>query len=69
MVLDIHEIQIAKKLGREPREIVDESVAKVIGECEKNENGRYSKEAMNKWVVHFMDHSKECKEHEYEFLS
>jgi hypothetical protein len=56
-------------LGRPPREIVDENVAKVVEECEKNKDGRYTKEAMNKWVVKFMDHSKDCKDHEYEFLN
>ena len=36
MVLDFHEKNMAKKLGRDPRPIPEENIKKVFTECAKN---------------------------------
>ena len=54
MVLDYHEKNLAKKLGREPQEIDMVQVEGIFDECQKNENGRIGKDAMSAWVKDFM---------------
>ena len=67
MVLDFHEKNLAKKLGREPREINYDECQAVYDECEKNENGRITKEEMSKWVKAYMKKHKDC-EHEHKLV-
>lgn len=55
MSLDIYEKTMAKELDRKPREI-DENVAdKAPMQCVKDKDGKFTKEAMNAWLVHYVE--------------
>ena len=55
MCLDIYEKTMAKELDRKAREI-DENVAdKAPKQCAKNKDGKFTKEAMNSWLVHYIE--------------
>lgn len=46
---------MAKELERKVREI-DENVAdKAPKQCAKDKNGKFTKEAMNAWLVHYVE--------------
>ena len=46
MVLDIHERTVAEQEGRKPNTISPEEVKKAIIDCDKNRDGKISKEEM-----------------------
>ena len=54
MVLDIHERHLAKQLNREPREIPENEVLKAVDECDKNNDGKITRDEMKEWVVKYM---------------
>jgi len=60
MVIDYHEKNLAKKLGREAKDIDMSLVEGVFDECEKNEAGRINKESMSAWVKSYMSKHNDC---------
>jgi hypothetical protein len=55
MCLDIYEKTMAKELDRAFKEI-DENVAdKAPTQCAKDNDGKFTKETMNAWLVHYVE--------------
>lgn len=45
----------AKLLSRKPEPITDDFVKKGISDCDKNRDGKISREEMQKWLLEFND--------------
>ena len=54
MVLDIHERTLAKEANRTPKEISEEEILKAVDECDKNNDGKITKDEMKEWVIKYM---------------
>ena len=54
MILDFHETQIAKEIGREPIEVDVDDIERGVQSCTKNAQGRYEKETLNTWIVEYI---------------
>ena len=54
MALTIHEKTTAATLNRDCRLIPQEDVDRAIEECDKDHDGKITKEEMNNWLVSYM---------------
>lgn len=55
MCLDIYEKTMAKELERPEKEI-DENIAdKAPSQCAKDKDGKFTQDAMNAWLVHYVE--------------
>ena len=55
MCLDIYEKTMAKELDRNPREIDENTADKAPNQCAKDKDGKFTKAAMNAWLVHYVE--------------
>ena len=62
MVLDIHERTLSKETDREPKDISEEEILKAVEECDKNNDGKITKDEMKEWVVKYMSSNNRFQE-------
>ena len=55
MCLDIYEKTMAQELDRKEKEIDEGAADKAPKQCAKDKDGKFTKEAMNAWLVHYID--------------
>ena len=61
MALTIHEKTTAATLNRDCRLIPQEDVDRAIEECDKDHDGKITKDEMNNWLVSYMQNHEQYK--------
>ena len=54
MVLSIHERTVAASLERELKPIPQADVDRAVSDCDKDKDGKLSKEEMNNWLIKYL---------------
>lgn len=55
MCLDIYEKTMANELERPEKEIDENVVDKAPNQCAKDKDGKFTKDALNAWLVHYVE--------------